>query len=195
MAKGYFKRTAWNENDEVYTPQILAEAILPFIPKDKVIWCPFDTKNSEFVIAFKNNGNKVIYTHIIYGQDFFNYEPNEPYDYIISNPPFSKKLEVFERLFDLGKPFAMLMNLGILHYQVVGDFYLSKNSDLQLLIPNKKVSFDLSTSMFNTSYFCKDILPKGIVFVKLEHNNSGKNNKLKKKSRMYKDVMLEEENV
>ena len=30
-------------NDECYTPRYVVEAILPFIPKDKVIWCPIET--------------------------------------------------------------------------------------------------------------------------------------------------------
>ena len=33
-------------------------------------------------------------SHIWEGKDFFNYEASELYDYIISNPPFTKKLHV-----------------------------------------------------------------------------------------------------
>ena len=33
-------------------------------------------------------------------------------DYIISNPPYSKKGEVLERLFSLGIPFAMLVGVA-----------------------------------------------------------------------------------
>ena len=106
------------------------------------------------------------------GQDFFDYEPSEDYDYIISNPPFTRKLEVFDRIYKLNKPFAMVMGLPILNYQEVGDFFLNK--DLQLLIVNKKVSFDGNTASFNNSYFCHKLLPKDLMFVSLEHNNSKK---------------------
>lgn len=54
----------FNEKDEYYTPPILVNAIIPYIPKDKTVWCPFDTEDSEFVIGLKENGNKVIATHI-----------------------------------------------------------------------------------------------------------------------------------
>lgn len=161
-----------NKNDERYTPPILVKPIINFIPKEKIIWCPFDTKDSEFVIQFEKVGYKVIYSHICDGKDFFEYEPKE-YDYIISNPPFSQKLKVLERLYKLNKPFAMLLNLECLNYQIVGEFFLDK--ELQLLIVDKKVSFDGNTASFNTSYFCKDILPKDLIFYHLENNNTGNN--------------------
>ena len=162
-----------NKNDERYTPPILVKPILKYIKPNSTIWCPFDTESSEFVILLRQAGHKVIYSHISYGQDFFNYEPSEQYDYIISNPPFSKKLEVLDRLYKLNKPFAMLMNIECLNYQVVGEFFLDKK--LQLLIFDKKVSFDGNTASFNTSYFCKDILPKDLMFYHLDNNNAGAN--------------------
>ena len=162
-----------NKNDERYTPPILVKPILNYIKPNSTVWCPFDTENSEFVILLKESGHKVIYSHIALGQNFFEYEPNEHYDYIISNPPFSVKLEVLDRLYKLGKPFAMLMNIECLNYQVMGEFYLNKH--LELLIVDKKVSFDGNTASFNTSYFCNKMLPYQLVFHHLEHNNTGKN--------------------
>ena len=120
-----------------------------------------------------SHGCKVIHSHIKTGQDFFLYEPEENYDYIISNPPFSCKLQVLERLYSLEKPFAMLLNLECLNYQEVGKFFLDKN--LELLIVDKKVSFDGKTPSFNTSYFCNKMLPEKLRFVHLEHNNTNKN--------------------
>lgn len=161
-----------NKNDERYTPPILVKPILKYLKPNSIIWCPFDTEESEFVILLKEAGHKVIYTHIWNGQDFFEYEPEE-YDYIISNPPFSLKLKVLERLYKLNKPFAILMNIECLNYQVVGEFFLDKY--LQLLIVDKKVSFDGNTASFNTSYFCREVLPQQIIFEHLEHNNTGIN--------------------
>ena len=107
----------FNEKDEYYTPPILVKPIIKYLKPHATIWCPFDTKNSEFVIILKEQGFNVIYSHIWYGQDFFLYEPKEHYDYIISNPPFTKKLDVFKRLYELNKPFAMICGLPILNYQ------------------------------------------------------------------------------
>ena len=166
----WLNTNSFNQKDEYYTPPILVEPILNYIPIGSTIWCPFDTEDSEFVIQLSKNNN-VVYSHIWYGQDFFTYEP-ESYDYIISNPPFTRKLEVLQRLYELNKSFAMLLGLPILNYQEVGEFFLDK--ELQLLIMDKKVSFDGKTSSFNTSYFCYNFLPKDIIFHHLEHNNSKK---------------------
>ena len=183
----HFKKSVPNKKDELYTPKILVDVIVPYIPKDKIVWCPFDTENSEFVLTLQEGGIQVVYSHIATGHDFFKYTPPE-YDYIISNPPFSTKLKVFQRLYALGKPFAMIMGLPVLNYQQMGEFFYSQNSDLQLLIVDKKVSFDGNPSSFNNSYFCKDILPRDLVFEHLEHNNTGK---FYIPSRMYKDFLRE----
>ncbi len=185
----WLKKSAWNEKDEYYTPRILVEPILKYVSDNATVWCPFDTENSEFVRMLKEKGNTVIHSHIWEGKDFFKYEP-EDYDYIISNPPFTRKLEVFERLYNLGKPFAMIMGLPILNYQEVGNFFYNLDEDLQLLIVDKKVSFDGNTASFNNSYFCWNMLPKGIVFEHLENNNSKKNFV---GSRMHDDVEHKEE--
>ena len=185
----WLNTNSFNKKDEYYTPKILVEPILKYVKPNSTIWCPFDIENSEFVIAFKELGHKVIHTHIWNGEDFFEIDVPEC-DYIISNPPFTRKLEVFDRLYEIGKPFAMVMGLPILNYQEVGTFFLDK--DFQLLIVNKKVSFDGNTASFNNSYFCYDILPKDLMVVELAHNNS-RNNFVP--SRMTKDSPIIKEKL
>jgi hypothetical protein len=176
----------FNVKDEYYTPAILVKPILKYIPEGSTVWCPFDTKDSEFVILLKQKNCNVIYSHIWTGQDFFKYEPEIKYDYIISNPPFSRKLEVLERLYKLNKPFAMILGLPILNYQNVGNFFVGK--DLQLLIVDKKVSFDGKCSSFNNSYFCRGILPKDLMFEHLEHNNGTKNFVKSQMKQLYNEI-------
>ncbi len=176
--ESWLKTGSFNEKDEYYTPTILVSPILEYAKG--VVWCPFDTEESEFVIKLREKGHKVIATHLWKGEDFFVYEPTEHYDCIISNPPFTRKLDVLNRLYKLGKPFAMVLGLPILNYQEVGEFFLDK--ELQLLIVDKKVSFDGNTASFNNSYFCYKMLPKDIIFAHLENNNS---NRHFKASRMY----------
>ena len=170
----WLRQTAWNEKDEYFTPEILVAPILKYIKPGSTVWCPFDTETSEFVIALRKE-HPVIWSHLETGQDFFAWEPDKPYDCIVSNPPFTRKLEVFKRLYELGKPFAMVMGIPILNYQEVGEFFwgmAGKGFQLQLLIVDKKVSFDGNTASFNNSYFCWNMLPRDIVFEHLAHNNS-----------------------
>jgi len=49
-------------NDECYTPSACVLPIIPFIPKGAVVWCPFDTEESEFVKEIRKAGHKVIHS-------------------------------------------------------------------------------------------------------------------------------------
>ncbi len=82
-------------NDEAFTPDYGVTPIVKYIPKDAVAWCPFDTEDSEFVKQIRANDNTVIASHIDNGQDFFLYEPDEPWDIIVSNPPIQEQEALF----------------------------------------------------------------------------------------------------
>ena len=159
-------------NDECYTPAYGVAPIIKYIPKDKIIWCPFDTEDSEYVKIFKENGNKVIYSHIDLGQNFFDYEPNEKYDFIISNPPFSIKDDVIKRLSELNKPFAMLFPIPTLQGQK--RFPYMKNC--QALIFDKRINYFKNKETkeiqkgvsFGSFYLCKNFLPSDLIFEELE---------------------------
>ena len=165
-------------NDEKFTPRYGVLPIIKYLPKGKVIWCPFDTKNSEFVIALKEAGFEVVYSHIAIGQDFFEYEPTQ-WDIIVSNPPFSNKKNVFERCLDFGKPFALLMsNLWL---SDSSPSRLFREKELQLLLFNRRIHYDEKNRIpFGSSYFCHNLLPKQILFEELELVKE-------QRSRMYQD--------
>jgi hypothetical protein len=157
------------KDDELYSPNYIITPILKFIPKNKIIWLPFDTIKSNYVKVLKKQGYDIVYSHKQTGKDFFSWQP-KLFDVIISNPPFSKKLDIFRRLWQLNKPFAILMCLPCLNYQEIGEFFY-ENKGLQLMIFDKKVSFNGNQSSFNTSYFCKDFLDKDLIFEHLPDNN------------------------
>ena len=161
-----------NKNDERYTPTILVKPILDFIPKGTTVWCPFDLENSEFVFSLKEHGCNVIHSHIKTGQDFFEYEPEEWYDFIISNPPFSLKDKVLKRLNELNKPFAMLLPLPTLQGQKRFQYL----KDCQALIFDKRINYYKNKETkeiqrgvaFASIYICKDILNNDLIFEELE---------------------------
>lgn len=153
-------------NDECYTPRYAIEPLLKYIPDDWVIWCPFDTNESEFVKILKDNGIKVINSHIEYGQDFYEYEPDEHWDCIISNPPFTNKRKVFERVLSFNKPFALLMSNTWLNDSAPKQLF--KDKELQLLMFDKRIKFINNGIInnkitFSSSYYCYNFLPKQIV--------------------------------
>lgn len=96
------------KTDEWYTPENAIRPILKYLKPNSLIWCPFDTKESNFPKILKEAGHTIINTHIENGYDFF--ELNIDCDYIISNPPYSLRNKIYKKLFELNKPFAMLMN-------------------------------------------------------------------------------------
>lgn len=101
---------AAKKQDEWQTPAYAVEPILPYLKPKSVILCPFDTPDSAYVTVLRGAGHLVVATHLAMGKDFFSYRPgNVPYDYVISNPPYSIKDAVFEHLFQLDVSFAILM--------------------------------------------------------------------------------------
>jgi hypothetical protein len=163
--------TKYNENDEYYTPPVLVELILPYIKKNSIIWCPFDTPSSEFVKIFEKNGHVVIYSHIWFGYDFFTYKPPK-FDYIISNPPFTMKNKVLERLISFNKPFAMVLNFQCLSQ--VGTNQIISSNKLELLIPNRCISYNGKHTPFLSVYVCRKMISKGLIYSEVRHDNHRK---------------------
>lgn len=164
-------KVAGSGNDEFYTPRYAVDPLFKYIPIPSTIWCPFDTEDSWFVKMFREWGHKVITTHLGNGQDFFTYEPNEHYDYIISNPPYSLKNEVFARLFALKKKFAMLVGVvGVFESQK--RFNLFRENDFEIMYMNKRIAYFKSFSdqkpslnpPFSSVYITSGVLPEKIVF-------------------------------
>ena len=138
------------------------------------IWCPFDTEDSLFVKLFRQAGYQVIATHIANGQDFFTIDPPKC-DYIISNPPYSVKGEVLQRLFDLGIPFAMLVGVvGLFESQKRFDMF--REHEFEIMYLNRRMSYfkdytEQKPSLnppFSSVYVCQGVLPKQIVFEEIQ---------------------------
>ena len=134
-----------NPNDEFYTPNYAIEPLLKYLKPQSKIWCPFDTDESNFVKLFRLSGHTVICSHISAGADFFQETPPADTDYIISNPPYSLKAEVFERLFELKIPFAMLVGVvGLFESQK--RFGMFRDNSFEVMYFNKRISYFKSYS-------------------------------------------------
>lgn len=167
-------RTSKGNNDECYTERYAVEPLLEFLPKfkDKIIWCPFDEDSSEFVKCFRENGYKVINSHIRRGQDFYFYEP-EQWDLIISNPPFTGKTKIFERALSFNKPFALLMTIMWLNDATPAKVFRDKT--LQILSFDERMQFKnrekTKNINFLSAYFCHKFLPTDFIFRSLKNQN------------------------
>lgn len=129
-------------------------------------------EHSEYVKVFRAAGFKVIHSHINEDKNFFFYEPEEPYDIIISNPPFSQKDNVLKRLYELNKPYAMLLPIPTLQGQA--RFPWMKDG-LQYLGFDKRINYYMNQDFtqvqkgvsFGSCYLCKKFLPKDLIIEEL----------------------------
>jgi hypothetical protein len=164
---------AGSGKDEFYTPRYAVMPITRHIKPESVVWCPFDTEDSMFVKVLRELGHTVIPTHLWDGKDFF--VLNIECDYIISNPPYSIKAEVFERLFSLGKPFAMLVGVvGLFESQ--RRFEMFKGNTFEILYMNRRVSYfenyeDQKPALnppFSSVYITSNMLLEKIMFTEID---------------------------
>lgn len=157
-------------NDECYTPKYGVIPILEFLPKNKIVWCPFDTEGSQYVKTLKENGYNVVYSHINNGKDFYKYEPDN-WDILVSNPPFTGKRKIVERALSFNKPFALLLPLTWLNDSAPKQLF--KDKDLQLLMFDKRIKFINNGKIenkitFSSAYYCWNLLPKQIIMKELK---------------------------
>lgn len=162
------------ENIEAYTPKYAVDIILPYLPKSKVIWAPFSRDEHNFARYLRGKGYTVINTHYNpetkEGYDFLTTNPPVDFDIILDNPPFKNKASYVKRALELGKPFALFLPFNSFGDNGIPSLFMEHNAEPQMLIPDRRTEFEnqpQSGISFKTVYICRDILPKQIIFCKL----------------------------
>tara|TARA_R110000744_G_scaffold11067_4_gene33898 strand:- start:594 stop:1100 length:507 start_codon:yes stop_codon:yes gene_type:complete len=164
-----FTAKTFLKHDDYMTPKYAWENIQQYIPKDKIIWEAFrgDGKSGDYL---KELGFDVIHND----NDF--YKSNEG-DIIVSNPPFSKTKQIMPRLKELNKPFILIMPCSKINTLYFRDSFKNSNSDLQIIIPKKRIHFDKlidgktpdgwrNACNFDCFYYCyKMNLPKDLIWL------------------------------
>lgn len=163
-----------SNTDEWFTPPEAVEMIVPYLNSGGYhkILCPFDKENSEFVRVLTRHGFDVTFGHIETGQDFFDIDNLQDYDAIVSNPPFSKRQKILERLFESSVPFAMIMNFNGL-FDSKSRWKLFKDNQFELLVPIGRIHFfnencEGNSPNFQSIYVCKGMSDRQIEFIKEE---------------------------
>lgn len=124
----------WSKNidNDYFTPKTIWEKILSLVSKDKVIYEPYygDGRSGEII---RSLGYEVIHNN----ENCYEHYQNYDFDIIITNPPFSKKKEVFEWLFKIDKPFMVLVPITTLTTSYIRD----KLGELKFYIFRRRVNF------------------------------------------------------
>ena len=161
-----------SKTDEWYTFKNSVDLIIPYLQRKgyKKIWCPFDTKESNFVKVLEENGFEVVYGHIDTGEDFLQYDkPPMGVECIASNPPFSLRNDILKKVFEWKMPFALIINSNGL-FDKRSRFDLFKENKFELLIPKGRMKFfkdevvERNSPNFQSIYVCSQLLPERIVF-------------------------------
>ena len=135
--------------------------------KDKIIYCPCDSDESNFVIYLKEHKDDIQYKELIYTSDDFNTHLDlfEQCDIIITNPPFSKIIKEFipilnkvnKKFFILGSMVSLwrywlLLNRNVKFVRVTSedyfDFIMPEDSNL----PNYPLYIYISNMNINNYY-------------------------------------------
>lgn len=104
----------------------------------------------------------------IVGKDFFETEPPKGTEYIISNPPYSLREKVLERLFGFKIPFAMLINEAGL-FDSKKRYKLLKNNPFEIMVFDKRIDYIKDEEMlkgvpFKSIFLCSNVLPTQFTF-------------------------------
>ena len=154
-------------SDNYFTPFYAWKNIEKYIPKNKKIWEPFYNDSSRSPYYLQKLGCDVVYNK----EDFFE---NNRGDIVVSNPPFSIKKEVLERLIELNKPFILIMPSSVLHTQYFKHLF-KDDPNMQIIIPKQRIHFmkmvngsliQTNGCNFDCSYYCWKInMKKQITFL------------------------------
>ena len=94
-------------------------------------------------------------------------------DYIVSNPPYSQKSEVLKRLYEIGKPFAMLINFqGI--FDSKERFRMFKENRVEMLWLSPRVYYLTedgrlpARAPFQSGYLCSGICEHQLEFAYID---------------------------
>lgn len=119
--------------DEYFTLDKDAETIAQHIVRPLRIWLPFNDRGNAFDRVLPGHGHKCICTD----GDFFTTDPPAETEAVISNPPFSRKKEVINRLERLGLKYALIVPFLWLNDGIPFDHAT------QLMIFRKRMHFTL----------------------------------------------------
>lgn len=155
MAKSAFNKThrtvkknieGGDDSDQFQTPSHALPMVMRYIPKGSTIWEPCAGKGN-IKRWLEENEYGCFATDIMYDPafDFFKFNPtlsrwaDFDWRYIVTNPPWSLKIEWTIRCLELGRPFALLMPLTFL--EAKGSELADKNC-FEIIKPYYRIAYE-----------------------------------------------------
>jgi hypothetical protein len=156
-------------NDWNTTPYIW-DKIIPYMPKNKMIWCPF--YNDGYCKNYlEEKGFNVIHND----EDFWEVKPHYENVVVVDNPPYKTdkiklKESIMLRFIENNTPFMLLLpstTIQTKYFKEMSDKY----GKFQLIIPKEKYNFEKvmgekTKCLFYTLWICWNMdLAKDVIFL------------------------------
>jgi len=133
----------FKDQDQYYTPKDAWEVVSHLFPKDKIVWeaCMLDALKSKSPDILAEFGCKVVFDTSL---NCLTHEPEQDYDIIITNIPFSNvlKKQILQRFVELDKPFLIILNSLNIYTKYIRQIFGNKLKDLQVIQPYGKLQFE-----------------------------------------------------
>jgi hypothetical protein len=125
----------YGHSDNFQTDPGSVYPLLPYLPPGAVVWeCAWG--RGQLADTLRAAGHPVLGSDLLAGEDFLWWAPAEPWDVIVTNPPYSLKDEFLARAYALRRPFAFLLPLTALEGQVRQGLFARHGVEL-LVLPHR----------------------------------------------------------
>lgn len=128
--------------DTFYTPECVLTPLLDAMIGSYIIWEPC-CGSGALVEPLMKTRHACLASDIVNGQDFINWEPEDGFDCIITNPPYSRSDDFLERAYSLGKPFAFLLPISKLGGSRRENMY--RQYGIEIIMLGRRVNFTTPT--------------------------------------------------
>ena len=147
-------------SDEYDTPAWVWQDIADFIRPTQKVWEPFPSSSRRSI----RHLGKLFPNFIVTNTDFFETTWPENADILISNPPWSRKFEVLERLLRERKTFALLLPAWVVFSATMRSLQCKHEAQISIVVPHKRPSFIdprtgnvVGKSTFDSVFVCHGI--------------------------------------
>ena len=129
-------------HDRCQTPVYGLDPILPYIPKGSHIWEPCCGEGHIVTTLTNAGGFTVTGTDILYGENFFDWQP-PVWDVIVTNPPYTVKYKWIERCLALERPFALLVPWDTPAAAACWNAFEAYQKDFEIIVITPRVNFKM----------------------------------------------------
>ena len=137
-------------SNDFQTPPEALEPLLPYLKKDWLIWeCA--SGNGNLANKLNTLGYRIVRSDILTGENFLYWQPDDNFDCVITNPPFSIKQKFLERCYELKKPFALLLPLTT--FETAKRQKLFRENGLEVIFMPKRINFETPSGKGSGSWF------------------------------------------